>query len=84
MGNYKRWQGRTDGQGNRAVVATKLAGPEGDELGAKHDGLLGQQRDGTEGSAEVVVVYVRRDAVLLRASQRGCSASHAHSHDCIP
>ena len=61
------WQGRTDGEGDFAVVAAKFTGAQRDELGAKHDALLRQQRYGAEGAREVQMVYVRRSAVLLCA-----------------
>ena len=38
--------------------------PPGDDLAAKHDVLLAEETDGAERAVKVVVVNVRRDAVL--------------------
>ena len=72
----KRRPVRTGRQGDPEVRAAELAGPQGHQPLAKQDRLLAEQADRAEGAVEVVVVHVRRDAVLLTAGilQRAASA----------
>jgi hypothetical protein len=44
--------------------AGELAGADHPEVPAEEDGALGEEGDGAEGAGEVVVVHVRRDAVV--------------------
>jgi len=46
------------------IVTHKVARPSGNDFAAKHDVLLAEETDGAEGAVKVVVVNVRRDAVL--------------------